>query len=220
MSWLDSSEWWREEVGEDPAYEEVVTPLLFEVLGPIRPGRFLDVGCGEGRVMRELETRGVRAHGIDINARLAASAPRAAVGDACALPVRDRSYDVVYSVLVLEHLLDHAAFFAETARVAVRGGVLALVANHPAWTAPESTPITDFDGEVLWRPGSYFSAGVTTVPIGSAEVDFHHRPLGSLLEAAAANGWSLERLIERPHHEYEDQAGIPRLLACRWRLIL
>jgi hypothetical protein len=98
--------------------------------------------------------------------------------------------------------------------------VLALVINHPIWTAPDSTPITDTDGELLWRPGEYFSTGKTEIPAGNGTVTFHHRTMASLLNSAAEAGWSLERVIERPHHEFEDQAGVPRLLACRWRLLL
>jgi len=169
--------------------------------------------------MRELTRRGSRVHGVDLNVDLAASTPKSVVGDAVALPFRDRSYETVYAVLVLEHIANYVSFFFETARVALTGGVLALVANHPFWTAPDSTPITDADGEVLWRPGDYFSTGVTTVPIGAGRVEFHHRSLGAILDAAADAGWSLERLIEQPHHEYVAQAGIPRLLACRWRLL-
>jgi len=43
--------------------------------------------------------------------------------------------------------------------------------------------------------------------------------MASLLNAAADAGWSLEEMVEQPHHNYEDQTGIPRLLACRWRLL-
>ena len=46
-------------------------------------------------------------------------------------------------MLTLEHCEDQAGFFEETVRVINPGGVLALVRNHPVWTAPDSTPITD-----------------------------------------------------------------------------
>jgi hypothetical protein len=124
---------------------------------------------------------------------------------------------------VIEHLPDHQAFFSETARVVRSGGVLAVVANHPVWTAPESSPISDGDGEALWRPGDYFSADSTEVTAettaGEGIVTFYHRSMGALLNAAADAGWSLDHMIEQPHHELEDQVGIPRLLACRWRLL-
>ncbi len=74
--------------------------------------------------------------------------------------------DGAYCVLTLEHVPDHATLFSELARVVRRGGVAALVINHPVWTAPGSTPVTDVDGEVLWRPGEYFSRGSSEVPAG------------------------------------------------------
>jgi hypothetical protein len=53
---------------------------------------------------------------------------------------------------------------------------------------------------------------------GESSVIFHHRSMSALLNAAADAGWSLQKMVEQPHHEYEEQAGIPRLLAVRWRL--
>jgi len=45
---------------------------------------------------------------------------KAVVFDGCALPFRDKSFDVIYSDAVIEHLVDHDAqqhFAAEVARV-------------------------------------------------------------------------------------------------------
>lgn len=216
MSWNGLTEWWLAEVGSDNAYEEVVSPLLIAILQP-KPGNlYLDLGCGEGRVMRRLAGLGARVHGLDINEDLARHAGVAVVSDLQSIPVRADAYDGVYSVLTLEHVTDHEMFFTEAARVTKPGGALAIVVNHPAWTAPGSTPISDADGEVLWRPGDYFGSGSSTVPTGAEDVVFHHRSMSTLLNAASAAGWSLEKMIEQPHHEYEDQSGIPRLLACRW----
>lgn len=219
MSWSDLSDVWLSELGGDPAYETVVTPLLLEVLAPEAGERYLDLGCGEGRVMRALAERGVVAHGLDINLSLALRAGRAFVADLPTIPIRDDAYDGVYSVLSLEHVADHVTIFAESARVTRQGGVMALVMNHPYWTAPESTPITDSDGEVLWRPGDYFGDGYSSIPLGDADIVFHHRSMAGLLNTAAASGWRLEHMVEQPHHEIGEQSGIPRLLGCRWRLL-
>jgi ubiquinone/menaquinone biosynthesis C-methylase UbiE len=218
MSWSGLFEWWVAEIAEDPAYEEVVTPLLLDVLQPEPDGRYLDVGCGEGRVLRTVASRGAWAVGLDLSYELVERAGSGVVADLVAMPMRDSSFDGVYSVLTLEHVEDHGTFFSEAARVTKPGGVLALVINHPTWTAPGSTPISDSDGEVLWRPGDYFSKGSSEVPAGGSTVTFHHRSMALLLNAAADAGWHLEQMIEQSHHEFEDQAGIPRLLACRWRL--
>jgi SAM-dependent methyltransferase len=206
------------EIAEDPAYEEVVTPLLLDVLQPQPEARYLDVGCGEGRVMRTVASRGASAVGLDLSQELVERAGSGVVADLVAMPLRDGSFDGVYAVLTLEHVENHGTFFSEAARVTKPGGVLALVINHPTWTAPGSTPISDSDGEVLWRPGDYFSKGSSQVPAADSAVTFHHRSMATLLNAAAEAGWHLEQIIEQPHHEFEDQAGIPRLLACRWRL--
>jgi SAM-dependent methyltransferase len=219
VNWSDLTEWWLTEVSDDPAYAEVVTPLLLEILRPEPDRAYLDVGCGEGRVMRAVAEWGATVHGVDINLDLARRARLAMVGDALEIPVRDVSYDGAYSVLTLEHIPNHDRFFAETARIIKPGGVLVIVVNHPQWTAPGSTPISDSDGEILWRPGDYFSSGSSDIPAGEGTVTFQHRSMGALLISAADVGWSLERMIEQPHHEYQDQIGILRLLACRWRLI-
>ena len=218
MSWSDLTEWWLEEVTGDPAYEQIVTPLLLEVLVPEPGASYLDVGCGEGRVMRRVSAVGATVHGVDINEELAIRSRPSIVADMLSLPMGDASYDGVYTVLTLEHVADHELFFAEAARVTRPGGILALVINHPIWTAPDSTPISDTDGEVLWRPGEYFGKGSSQVPAGEGSVTFQHRSMSDLLNAAAETGWSLEHMVEQPHHEIEDQVGIPRLLACRWRL--
>lgn len=219
MSWSDLGAWWLGELSGDAAYEDVVTPLLMEVFDPA-PGRlYLDLGSGDGRVMRTLGELGAIPVGLEINESLAGIARGSvAVGEMPVIPFASASFDGAYCVLSIEHLADHAVLFEECARVVHPGGVLAIVMNHPVWTAPGSTPISDSDGEVLWRPGDYFSDGSSQVPAGEGTVTFHHRTLASLLQAAADSGWSLERMVERPHHELADQTGIPRLLAVRWGL--
>jgi len=223
VSWSDLSEWWLTEIVDDPAYEEVVTPMLLHALRP-GPGRtYLDLGAGEGRVMKAVTRVGARVSGVDINRDLAHGATSFGPVVIGRLPdlafIRERSCDGAFSVLVLEHIEDHERLFRETGRVVKPGGVFAVVMNHPTWTAPGSTPITDIDGETLWRPGGYFSRGTTEEPAGEARVVFHHRSMADLLNAAAASGWSLEEMTEAPHHDVSDQGGIPRLLACRWRLL-
>jgi SAM-dependent methyltransferase len=220
VTWPDLEEWWLGEIGDDPAYEEVLTPLLVEVLQPEPDKLYLDLGCGEGRVMRALTRLGARVVGLDVNEGLARAASPAVVARLPGIPLQAASVDGVYAVVVLEHLEELGVFFRETARVSRTGGVMAVVMNHPTWTAPGSTPISDTEGETLWRPGDYFGEGSTEVAAGEGRVVFHHRTLGDLLTAAADAGWALQRMLERPHHEMPRAPGVPRLLACRWLLPL
>lgn len=220
MSWSELGDWWLEELASDPAYDQVVTPLLFEVMPVSTGGRYLDLGAGEGRVAAELARLGGFPTAFDLNVRLLEAAPVPAVaGTLPDLPFADDSFDHAYATLVLEHLDDVKGLFREVARVVLAGGSLAVVMNHPIWTAPGSTPVEDGYGEVLWRPGEYFGSGSTTVAAGEGEVTFYHRSLADLLQSAAEAGWSLRQMVERPHHDLTSQSGIPRLLACRWLLL-
>lgn len=230
MTWDESlAEWWLDEVASDPAYPAEVLPLALEMLRPEAGKTYLDLGCGEGRVLAAVKAASAEAFGIDASPRLAAAASRVAPVVMGTLPglefIRDESVDGVVVVLVLEHLEDHTRMFFEAARVARPGGVLALVVNHPLITAPDSAPVIDDDGEILWRWGRYFAGGYTEEVAGGLTVRFHHRTMSSLLGAAAAAGWALEAIAEvgaGPERAAVDpllavQVDLPRLLAIRWR---
>lgn len=223
MSWDSSTAaWWTSEVTTDPAYARDVDPLLDAVLGPQPQRPVLDLGCGEGRL---LTGRLERVVGLDRSLdllRTASTRRPVCAADLARLPFADASCGAAYAVLVIEHLEDVAPFFAEAARVVAAGGWLALVLNHPLWTAPGSGPFLDpDDGEVLWRWGGYLEQGFSDEPAGDGTVRFHHRPLGDLLSSAAGAGWSLECVVERPMQAGDDplialQTEIPRLMAIRW----
>lgn len=216
--WEQLADWWLEEVA-DPAYRELIDPLLVELLAEHQPGGVVaDLGSGDGRLLgRVEEMTGAQVVGIELVEALARQSGRPVIVSRLpAIPFADESLGGAYAVLVLEHIEDHVGFFAETARVVRPGGSLIVISNHPIWTAPSSTPISDNDGEVLWRPGSYFDRGVSIEPAGTGEVIFFHRSMSDLLNAAADEGWALQRVIEQPPGQHELIADIPRLIAARW----
>jgi len=215
------AEWWLGEVADDPAYETEITPVLMDLLRPQPHRRYLDLGCGEGRLMKEVGASGAAVVGVDVSAELARRA--SAHGPVALGRIPDLGFiapdifDGAFSVLVLEHLDAIAEFFTAVANVVRDGGVLVVVSNHPTWTAPESSPIADTDGEILWRPGGYFDGGYSDQAAGSGFIRFHHRSTSELVNAAATAGWSLEEMQEAPHPAAKGQEGIPRVLGVRWR---
>lgn len=222
--WDELAQWWSQEVHDDQAYASDVHPILAELtVGSI--GTVMDLGCGEGQGMRLI---GPGTFGCDLSnelLRLSGSHGRVV---RTRLPdlgwLRDGALDTAFSVYLVDLIEDHQGFFAETARVVNQGGVLAIVINHPAYTAAGSGPMLDTDGEILWRWGSYFDEGSSTEPAGDGAVEFFHRPMDALLTSAADQGWMLDCMIERGLSDetverlprYEGQEHIPRLLGVRW----
>jgi malonyl-CoA O-methyltransferase len=117
------------------AEQAVVQPLIEAA----RPCRALDVGTGTGRYLSVLQAAGARVVvGLDMSmamlARTTPALPRIC-GDACRLPFRDASFDVVCSSLMVGDVADLASWIREAARMLVPGGQLIYSDFHPAWTA-------------------------------------------------------------------------------------
>ena len=228
VSWDRIDSWWLEELAADPAYDEEIEPLLMSLLKPEPDLLYLDLGCGEGRLMRSVTALGSRVVGCDLSQLLLSKARQFGPVVRCALPslkwAKPASFDGAYVGLVLEHLRDEKAFFMSAANVVRSKGVLAIVINHPVWTAPNSSPIEDAGGEILWRPGTYFGRGFSREPAGTDKVTFYHRTMADLVNSASAAGWDLQRMEERglsPEQvkrvpDLEGQEHIPRILGLRW----
>lgn len=223
-NWDDIASWWQNEATTDPAYASDVHPLLDSLLPEIA-GVWVDLGCGEGQAMRRTSGDIV---GVDLSHELVKIAHQTNPTVVTELPdlraFADDAFDGAYSVYLVDLLDDVAAFFTQTARIVRVGGTLVVIINHPVYTAPESSPIIDEDGEVLWRWGTYFDEGSSLETGGGRPIRFHHRPVGGLLTQAAAAGWQLSEMDERALSAdtiarlpgYEGQDHIPRLLGLRW----
>jgi SAM-dependent methyltransferase len=112
------------------------SPTFFELLPP-RGERTLDVGCGEGRVSRDLVERGHRVVGIDTSATLVRLAGDADArswylrADAAALPFVDECFDLVVAYNSLMDVDDMGGSVREVARVLRPGGSLCACVTHP-----------------------------------------------------------------------------------------
>ena len=229
VSWDRIDSWWLEELAGDPAYETEIEPLLLSLLRPQKGSLYLDLGCGDGRLMKAVGARGSRVVGCDMSLLLLSRAILHGPVVRCALPslkwLKPGSVDGGFVGLVLEHLRDEQSFFTSVANVVRPGGVMAVVINHPIWTAPKSSPIEDAGGETLWRPGQYFGRGFSREPAGNHKVTFYHRTMADLLNGASVAGWDLDHMEERgvtPEQvrrvpDYAGQEHIPRLLGVRWK---
>lgn len=230
--WDTVADWWLQSVRDDPANSDDFLTLLDELLADedaagqrVAGGRTLDVGCGEGQVMRTL---GGEIVGTDISEPLLRIARAAGPVVRARLPdlswVRSGSFDRAVCVGVIEAVPDHRHLFSELHRVVRPDGLVHLVANHPVTTAPGAQPMMDPRGESFWRWGQYLAHGEIEQEMGDHSVVLHHRPLGDLLTAAADTGWRLAQLIEHGpsaatrarYPDYFGHAHAPVLLGATW----
>jgi 2-polyprenyl-3-methyl-5-hydroxy-6-metoxy-1,4-benzoquinol methylase len=126
-----------DEAEADKEFERILT--LAGAHAP--PGaRLLDVGSGPGHFLRAAVRAGYRSTGVELNpglAKLAAEASGAEVvaGDALALPQllagRERGFDVVTLLDVIEHVRDPVGLLRDAAAFVAPGGTLLVYTpNH------------------------------------------------------------------------------------------
>jgi SAM-dependent methyltransferase len=131
-----SSEWiaWARAPNHDAfwAYRESLVAFIGR-----GQGEALDVGCGEGRVSRELKACGYRVTGSDpvcelVNAaKEARSADDYVIASGADLPFADASFDLVMAYNVLMDVEDVPATLKEIRRVLRPAGTLVISIVHP-----------------------------------------------------------------------------------------
>ena len=190
-----------------------------KVLGPLLSGgRGLDVGCGTGMLMEALGPYG-DVTGVDASAGMIDVLKRRGRGDAQqapsdALPFDDGTFDVVFCIAVLHHVVDPDRVrktLSEMVRVAMKPGGRVVVWDHnpsnPYWPilmkrVPQDT------GEERLVPAAEIVDGLrqagaqnVTVARSGFVPDFTPR---WLMPAAALFEWMFEqvRLVNRicAHH--------------------
>jgi ubiquinone/menaquinone biosynthesis C-methylase UbiE len=108
--------------------------IVTEIIGNRSNGRVLDVGCGPGILLSRLAASGLKLCGVDCSPEMIIEAKRRTrgtdvklmIGRAEALPFKDRTFDVVLALGMLEYLPDVMKGLTEIARVTKPNAVIVL----------------------------------------------------------------------------------------------
>ena len=203
---------------------EYFAPAFFDEIASASRGLALEVGCGEGRVMRALSARGHRAIGLDASRALARSARGAdatggyVVGDAAQLPFADGTFDLVVaynSLQTMRRFDDMARAVSEAARVLRDGGSFCACVAHPM---TDLALITAGDGGEPDYSASYFEPRqvADTVTREGLSMTFHGwtYTLEDYARAFEDAGLLIDRMRE-PRPPQQDVEARPSL--ARWR---
>ena len=175
--------------------QHTVLSLLPDVSGR----RVLDAGCGTGRYLQALKSRGAFAIGMDLSAAMLTRAReltnRVARADLRALPFDDASIDVVVCGLALGDFAELELALSEIARVVRETGCVIYSVVHPAGEQAGWSRTFESDGRQVAIDGFWHSLE-------------HHR------RACAAAGLTIEEWREP---ELAQVPGCRALLVVRAR---
>ena len=193
---------WARRPGHD-SYARFHRDQFLALLPP--PGRrTLDLGCGEGRVARDLAQLGHRVVGVDASLTLVEAARHAAPelefvhADAASLPFADETFDLVVAFMSLQDIDDMEGALAESARVLELGGTLCAAVVHPLNSAGK------FEADEAWSPfvirDSYFERRryVDDIERNGLTMTFvsDHRSIADYVNPLLDVGLALERVGE------------------------
>lgn len=199
------------EHGPGRIYDRLAEVVVARCPVPLGGGRVLDVGAGTGAATRACLAAGAREV-VAVDAAVgmlghdAPNRPPAVAGDAMALPVAARVFDVAVAAFSINHLTEPAAGLRELARVTRRGGAVVAAAYAADDTHPVKGAVEGALAERGWVPEPWYAALRRDAVWRLASVEGF---------AGAAGAAGLDAVVEPVHVPFPD-LDAPALV--EWRL--
>jgi SAM-dependent methyltransferase len=193
---------WAREPGLD-SYWKFHRDQFLQLL-PAPVGQTVDVGCGEGRLVRDLTERGYKVCGVDVSDKLIELAKQSdpegtyKVGNASRLPLEDGYADLVVSFMCLHDVDDLGAAMLEIARILKPGSKACISIVHPLNSAGKFS--NDSQNSEFIIEGSYLDESRYAFPIerNGLSMTFHsqHRSIEAFSRAFENAGLLIDAIRE------------------------
>lgn len=165
--------------GEGSIISKIRARMLVDKFPAVK--KVLDIGCGFGDFLYEIERSKIKATGIDISSYALSKAVKKLSGKLIKLdvgkkklPFKRGSFDAVTIFDVVEHLESADLIFSEIFRILKEGGlVLATTPNHQGWLRGVTTRIfPDDPTHVNVQNGEYWTERL--IKSGFSEIEVKH----------------------------------------------
>jgi len=187
------------------------------------PGKLtIDIGCGEGRVARDLKALGHNVVAVDVSptmvefAKAADPSMKVVVADAARLPFDDGAADLAIAFMSLQDVDDMPGAIQEAGRVLERGGTFCLSVVHPINSAGRFESL-DADARFV-IDNSYLEARryQDLIERDGLRMTFssRHWPLEAYFRALQRSGFLVEALTEPTEN---DESIGERPARARWQ---
>jgi ubiquinone/menaquinone biosynthesis C-methylase UbiE len=186
---------------------QIEVPAMLDLVRSVGVGKvILDAGCGSGDLVAEVSKFANSCIGIDISETMISLARNTyhshdfRVAGIDKLEFNGKSFDIVYSSLVLHYFDDLNPVFTEVARVLKPGGFFNFSIHHPF----AEIFVDSGDVDYPFKVGKYFHQEKYEWGMAGMVLESYHHTFEAISKPSLSAGFTIESIVE-PRPSVESQ---------------